>query len=119
MIINSLEIMEELEKEIQKENQQEPEKSYILNKGLPRFVGDTEFKRLRAVIDEKNALIEKFKAYDEERKAYYKDIQNLVDKLTEEKKALQEVYVLSQGFLFHLQRHPRHLVDLEGKEGIL
>ena len=82
--------MEELEKEIQEENQQEPEKSYILNKGLPRFVGDTEFKRLRAVIDEKNALIEKFKAYDEERKAYYKDIQNLVDKLTEEKKALHE-----------------------------
>ena len=82
--------MEELEKEIQEENQQEPEKSYILNKGLPRFVGDTEFKRLRAVIDEKNALIEKFKAYDEERKAYYKDIQNLVDRLTDEKKALHE-----------------------------
>lgn len=82
--------MEELEKEIQEENQQEPEKPYILNKGLPRFVGDTEFKRLRAVIDEKNALIEKFKAYDEERKAYYKDIQNLVDRLTDEKKALHE-----------------------------
>lgn len=82
--------MEELEKEIQEENQQEPERPYILNKGLPRFVGNTEFKRLRAVIDEKNALIEKFKAYDEERKAYYKDIQNLVDRLTDEKKALHE-----------------------------
>ena len=44
---------------------------YVLNKGLPRFVGHTEIKRLRKVVDEKNALIEKFKKYDEDRKAYY------------------------------------------------
>lgn len=44
---------------------------YVLNKGLPRFVGRTEIRRLSKVIDEKNALIEKFKKYDEERKAYY------------------------------------------------
>lgn len=51
-----------------------PEKGYVLNKGLPRFVGHTEIKRLRKVVEEKNALIEKFKKYDEVRKAYYADL---------------------------------------------
>ena len=49
----------------------EPEKGYILNLGMPRFVNETEIRRLRKVVKEKNALIEKFKKYDEERKAYY------------------------------------------------
>ena len=49
----------------------EPERGYVLNKGMPRFVGRTEFRRLRMIIDEKNALIEKFRKYDEERKEYY------------------------------------------------
>jgi hypothetical protein len=49
----------------------EPEKGYVLNKGMPRFVGRTEIRRLRRVIDEKNVLIEKFKSYDHERKEYY------------------------------------------------
>ena len=49
----------------------EPERGYVPNKGMPKFVGKTEFRRLRKIIDEKNALIEKFKKYDEERKEYY------------------------------------------------
>ena len=50
---------------------EEPERGYVMNKGMPRFVGKTEIARLRKVVEEKNALIEKFKKYDEERKAYY------------------------------------------------
>ena len=61
-----------------------------LNKGMPGFVGKTEITRLRKVIEEKNLCISEFKKYDEERKAYYQDIQNLVDRLTDEKKVLQE-----------------------------
>ena len=53
---------------------EQQEKGYVINKGMPRFVGDTEIKRLRKVVDEKNALIEKFKKYDEERKAYYAEL---------------------------------------------
>ncbi len=49
----------------------ESEKGYVINKGMPSFVGDVEIKRLRKVVDEKNALIDKYKKYDEERKAYY------------------------------------------------
>lgn len=63
---------------------------YVLNKGLPRFVGQTEIKRLRKVVDEKNALIEKFKKYDEERKEYYKNIQDLVDRLESENSELKK-----------------------------
>ena len=69
---------------------EQPEKGYVINKGMPRFVGDTEIKRLRKVVDEKNALIEKFKKYDEERKAYYQDIENIVDKLKENNEALKK-----------------------------
>lgn len=47
------------------------EKGYVINKGMPAFVGDVEIKRLRKIVDEKNAAIESFKKYDEERKAYY------------------------------------------------
>lgn len=63
---------------------------YVLNKGLPRFVGQTEIKRLRKVVEEKNALIEKFKKYDEERKEYYKNIQDLVDRLESENSELKK-----------------------------
>lgn len=49
----------------------EQHEGYTPNKRLPRFVGPTEIRRLSKVIEEKNALIEKFKEYDEERKAYY------------------------------------------------
>ena len=63
---------------------------YVLNKGLPRFVGHTEIKRLRKVVEEKNALIEKFKKYDEERKEYYKNIQDLVDRLESENSELKK-----------------------------
>ena len=69
---------------------EQPEKGYVINKGMPRFVGDTEIKRLRKVVDEKNALVEKFKKYDEERKAYYQDIENIVDKLKENNEALKK-----------------------------
>ena len=44
----------------------DPVKGYVLNKGMPRFVGKTEIVRLRKVVDEKNAIIEKFQKYDEE-----------------------------------------------------
>ncbi len=63
---------------------------YVPNKGLPSFVGSTEIKRLRKVVDEKNVLIENFKKYDEERKEYYKDIQGLVDHLESENSNLKE-----------------------------
>lgn len=63
---------------------------YVLNKGMPRFVGQTEIKRLRKVVEEKNALIEKFKKYDEERKEYYKNIQDLVDRLESENSELKK-----------------------------
>ena len=73
------------------EQNSEPEKGYVINKGMPRFVGDVEIKRLRKVVDEKNAAIEKFKKYDEERKAYYaefleeySEMKSLFDKFTEE-----------------------------------
>lgn len=62
---------EKMDKAVNKETQESDVKPYILNKGLPRFVGRTEFRRLDKVIQEKNALIERFKQYDEERKAYY------------------------------------------------
>lgn len=68
----------------------ELEKGYVINKGMPRFVGDTEIKRLRKVVDEKNALIEKFKKYDEERKAYYQDIENAVETLKADNEALKK-----------------------------
>ena len=61
-----------------------------LNKGMPGFVAHTENIRFKKVIEEKNRCISEFKKYDEERKAYYQDIQNLVDRLTDEKKVLQE-----------------------------
>ena len=49
----------------------EREDGYSPNRRLPHFVGPTEIRRLNKVIAEKNALIEKFREYDEERKAYY------------------------------------------------
>lgn len=64
-------------------------RAYVPNKGMPCFVGTTEITRLRKVVDEKNALIENFKKYDEERREYYKDIQDLVDRLESEKSELK------------------------------
>lgn len=72
------------------EQEQQENPAYVLNKGLPRFVGQTEIKRLRKVVEEKNALIEKFKKYDEERKEYYKNIQDLVDRLESENSELKK-----------------------------
>lgn len=77
-----------LEHSSEQEQQEVP--AYVLNKGLPRFVGQTEIKRLRKVVEEKNALIEKFKKYDEERKEYYKNIQDLVDRLESENSELKK-----------------------------
>lgn len=54
----------------------EPEKGYIPNKGLPEFVPKTEIRRLRTVIDQKNAAIEAFKEYDEERKQYIHQLED-------------------------------------------
>ena len=74
----------------------ETEKGYIINKGMPRFVGTTEIKRLRKVIEEKNAAIDAFKKYDDERKEYYKNIQNLVDRLEGENAELKKEIVKLQ-----------------------
>ena len=49
---------------------EEEVKAYIPNLHL-ELTQAAEIKRLRKVIDEKNAAIEKFKKYDEERKTYY------------------------------------------------
>lgn len=70
-----------------------------LNKGMPAFVGKTEITRLRKVIEEKNLCISKFKEYDEQRKAYYAELEaanvrhtaekaELVKQLKEAQKAL-------------------------------
>ena len=64
-------------------------RAYVPNKGMPSFVGTTEITRLRKVVDEKNALIDNFKKYDEERRAYYKGIQDLVDRLESENSELK------------------------------
>ena len=80
-----------------------PEKGYVPNKGMPRFVGDTEIKRLRKVLEEKEACIEKFKKYDEERKAYvarlqeeYNDMKEFIDSFQEELKEIGSNEDLSQ-----------------------
>lgn len=73
---------------LQEESQ--PEKGYVLNKGLPPFVADTEIRRLRKVVEEKNALIEKFKKYDEERKNYVAALQKLVDDAKQETADMKE-----------------------------
>ena len=57
--------------QVVEQSAEQEERGYVINKGMPRFVGDVEIKRLRKVVDEKNAAIEAFKKYDEERKAYY------------------------------------------------
>ena len=49
---------------------EEEVKAYIPNRNL-QLTLSSEVKRLRKVIDEKDALIAKFKRYDEERKQYY------------------------------------------------
>ncbi len=61
----------------------EQQEGYSPNRRLPPFVGPTELRRLNKVIEEKNALIEKFKKYDEERKAYYADFVEEYDAMKE------------------------------------
>lgn len=50
---------------------EEEVKAYIPNRNFQLTLSG-EVKRLRKVIEEKDALITKFKKYDEERKAYYR-----------------------------------------------
>ena len=50
---------------------EEEMKAYIPNRNLQLTLSG-EVKRLRKVIEEKDALITKFKKYDEERKSYYR-----------------------------------------------
>ena len=50
---------------------EEEVKAYIPNRNLQLTLSG-EVKRLRKVIEEKDALITKFKKYDEERKSYYR-----------------------------------------------
>ena len=76
----------------------------ILNKGLPRFVGQTEIKRLNKVIAEKNELIEKFKQYDDGRKEYYKNIQDLVDRLESENGELKKENAALQATIEKLRK---------------
>lgn len=56
---------------LDKKGQTEEVKPYMLNRDL-QFTPLCEIKRLRKVIEEKDALIAKFKKYDEERKSYYR-----------------------------------------------
>lgn len=82
------------------------ERTYVPNRRLPDFVGDTEIRRLKKVIEEKNSLIAKFKKYDEERKAYvanlqeeYGNMKDFVDSFSEElKEAYQEGELDRQDF---------------------
>ena len=53
------------------QQQQEQVPGYIINRDMPQFTPATEIRRLRRVIAEKDELIKKFKAYDQQRKAYY------------------------------------------------
>lgn len=63
--------------------QNEFENGYSPNRRMPRFVGSTEIRRLSKVIEEKNSLIEKFRKYDEERKAYYADFMEEYESMKE------------------------------------
>ena len=92
------------------------EKAYVLNKGLPRFVGRTEIKRLSQIIEEKNAAIEAFKKYDEERKEYYKDIQNLVDRLESENDELKKENVKLQANMEKLRKKQEPMFAPELRE---
>lgn len=66
------------------------QKGHAPNKCLPRFVGDAEIKSLRKVVDEKNAVIEKFKASDEEQKTCIAGLQKELAKTKEEYADLKE-----------------------------
>ena len=81
--------MSERPDQIQNQKEDMPE-GYVLNKGLPTFVGDTEIRRLRAVIREKNRAIEAFKKYDEERKAYYAKVVADDARVKEENQSMKE-----------------------------
>lgn len=91
------------------------EKGYVINKGMPGFVCDVEIKRLRKVVDEKNALIEKYKKYDEERKAYYA---NFMEEYSEMKESFTQftdelVKVVEDGEMSHSEH--KRFVKLYGK----
>ena len=82
-----------------------PEKGYVINKGLPSFVGPTEFKRLNKVIDEKNELI-----------ANYKNIQELVDRLESENSELKKENVKLQANVEKLRKKQEPLFAPELRE---
>lgn len=93
----------------------EPEKGYVINKGMPSFVGDVEIKRLRKVVDEKNALIDKYKKYDEERKAYYA---NFMEEYSEMKESFTQfteelMKVVENGEMSHSEH--KRFMKLYGK----
>ena len=82
-----------------------------LNKGMPGFVAHTENIRLKKVIEEKNRCISEFKKYDENRKAYYAELEaahvrhtaekaELVKQLSEAKKALAKEKEAQKEVLF-------------------
>lgn len=60
-----------METKIGQKLKEEEVKAYIPNRNFQLTLSG-EVKRLRKVIEEKDALITKFKKYDEERKAYYR-----------------------------------------------
>jgi uncharacterized protein YukE len=69
------------------------DKGYIPNKNL-KLTPDVEVKRLRKVIEEKNALIDKFKSYDAKRNDYVRRLQKnyelMEERFTEFNNALDE-----------------------------
>lgn len=107
---------EVIAQEVTKHVSDTPEKGYVINKGLPSFVGPTEFKRLNKVIDEKNELIAKFKKYDDERKEYYKNIQELVDRLESENSELKKENVKLQANVEKLRKKQEPLFAPELRE---
>lgn len=63
--------MQDMETKIGQKSQEKEVKAYIPNLHL-ELTPQTEIRRLRKVIEEKNDCIAKFKKYDEERKSYYR-----------------------------------------------
>lgn len=61
---------------------EEEMKAYTPNLNL-QLTLSSEVNRLRKVVEEKNALIAKFKRYDEERKAYYRRFEQNYDMMEE------------------------------------
>lgn len=66
------------------------EHGYIPNVGMPEFTPRTEIRRLRTIIQQKNAAIDGFKEYDEKRKLHVKRLEEVNSDLKKENVRLNE-----------------------------